>query len=202
MTQIALPLAKGDDIGPESIVVGSANQAAVDALTQPDGWPYRTAILTGPPRSGKSLLARWFAENGGDVVDDADALEEDGLFHRWNRAQQDGVPLLLIASDENWEIALPDLRSRLEAALHLEIGVPDDEMVGALIAAHAAHRNLTLSDDAHAYLTPRAERSFAAIEALVAAIDRISLERKVPATMSVWRDALEAVHGVAQTNLL
>ncbi len=202
MKQIALPLAKGDNHGPESIVVGSANQAAVDALSQPESWPYGTAILAGPPRSGKSLLARWFAVNGGDVVDDADRLEEDALFHRWNRAQQDGVPLLLIASGTNWEIALPDLRSRLGAALHLEIGVPDDEMVGALIDAHAVHRSLSLNDDARAYLTPRAERSFAAIEALVAAIDRISLERKVPATMSVWRDALEAVQGRAQPNLL
>ncbi|WP_336985972.1 ATPase [Altererythrobacter aquiaggeris] len=201
MGQIALPLAKGD-AHPESIVVGSANQAAVEALAQPDGWPYRTAILTGPSRSGKSLLARWFAANGGDVIDDADHLAEDVLFHRWNRTQQDGVPLLLTTRDESWQVALPDLRSRLGAALHLSISVPDDEMVGALIEAHAAHRGLALGDGARAYLTPRAERGFSAIESLVAAIDRISLERKVPATMSVWRDALEAVQGPAQPKLL
>ena len=39
------------------------------------------------------------------------------------------------------------------------------------------------------------------IEALVAAIDRISLERQTPATMSVWRAALEAVHGPEQQRL-
>jgi hypothetical protein len=37
---------------------------------------------------------------------------------------------------------------------------------------------------------------------VVAEIDRISLERKLPATMSVWRDALEAVQGPEQGRLL
>ena len=40
------------------------------------------------------------------------------------------------------------------------------------------------------------------LEKLVAAIDRISLERKVPATHSIWRAALEAVHGPEEPRLL
>ena len=207
MSQIALPLAvrRADD--PIRIVVGSANRAAADALADPSRWPYGTAILAGPPRSGKSLLARWFAGRGaenhqGEAIDDADRLDETELFHRWNRAQESGDPLLLVAGDEGWEIALPDLRSRLGAALHLEIGAPDDAMCGALIESHAEQRGLALGDGALNYLVPRVERSFAGIEALVAAIDRLSMERKVPATLSVWRDALEAVQGAEQPRLL
>ena len=41
----------------------------------------------------------------------------------------------------------------------------------------------------------------AALEKLVATIDQISLERAVPATMSVWRAALEAVEGPEQKRL-
>jgi hypothetical protein len=37
---------------------------------------------------------------------------------------------------------------------------------------------------------------------VVAAIDRISLERQAPATLSIWRDALEAVQGPEQGRLL
>ena len=37
---------------------------------------------------------------------------------------------------------------------------------------------------------------------VVDAIDRLSLERKVPATQSVWRDALESVQGAEQPRLL
>ncbi|WP_336980431.1 HdaA/DnaA family protein [Altererythrobacter fulvus] len=202
MSQIALPLRGGPGAGPARIVVGNANAPVFDALAAPQNWPFRTAILTGPPRSGKSLIARWFAEQSGEAVDDADRIDETELFHRWNRAQESGTPLLLIAGQEGWEIALPDLRSRLGAALHLELDQPDDDMAAALILAHAEQRGLVLGEGATTYLVPRAERSFAGIERLVAAIDRISLERKQPATLSIWRDALEAVVGAEQPRLL
>ncbi len=203
MDQIALPLTvrRADD--PGRIVVGNANRSAIDALSDPATWPYGTAILAGPPRSGKSLLARWKAGEGEvEIIDGADSVDETELFHRWNRAQESGRPLLLVSDRDPWEIALPDLRSRLGAALHLEIGVPDDEMIGALIEAHAESRGLALADAAPTYLVPRLERSFTAIEHVVAAIDRLSLERKVPPTLSVWRDALEAVQGAEQPRLL
>ena len=67
MSQIALPLAPGGS-GPARIVIGPANAHIAAALAAPETWPYRTAILTGPPRSGKSLLARWFAQNGGSEL--------------------------------------------------------------------------------------------------------------------------------------
>jgi hypothetical protein len=41
-----------------------------------------------------------------------------------------------------------------------------------------------------------------AAEALVAAIDRISMERKAPPTLSIWRDALEELTGERQPRLL
>ena len=202
MSQIALPL--GPRSGDESatIVLGSANRHVAEALQEPARWPFRTAVLLGPERSGKSLFARWFAQSGqGEAIDGADALDETELFHRWNRAQEVGRPLLLVGNAPGWEIALPDLRSRLGAALHLEIATPDDDMVVALIESHAAQRGLALGEGALTYLVPRAERSFAGIERLVGTIDRLSMERKVPATMSVWRDALDAVSGPEQGKL-
>jgi len=202
-SQIALPLAQGLAAEPASIVVGNANARIIEALAEPGAWPFGTAILMGPPRSGKSLIGRWFAgARKGAVIDGADTVDETELFHRWNRAQQDGEKLLLIADGEGWEIALPDLKSRLGAALHVEIGTPDDAMLGELILSHAARRGLVLGEDALTYLVPRATRSFAAIEKLVGHIDRLSLERKVAPTLGIWRDALEAVQGPEQARLL
>lgn len=197
--QIALPLAAGPGAGPRRIVVGSANAAAIDALAAAQSWPYRTAILFGPPRAGKSLLARWFAEShGGAAIDDAETMDETALFHRWNRAQEAGQPLLIVcnrAEEEGWTIALPDLASRLGAALRLTIGAPDDAMLAELIALHAEGRGLALGPDASAYLVPRCMRSHLGVERLVAAIDRISLERKQPPTLAIWREALDEIAG-------
>lgn len=202
MSQIVLPLSPASS-APPRIVVGNANARAAEALAAPETWPFRTAVLLGPPRSGKSLLARWFAEqSGGEAIDDAHRLDETALFHRWNRAQEAGAPLLVVGGEPPWRIALPDLRSRLGAALQLEIGTPDEAMAEDLLLAMAGQRGLALGAEAAAYLVPRAGRSFADLEKLVAAIDRISLERKVPATHSIWRAALEAVHGPEEPRLL
>lgn len=205
-SQIALPLLPAGEGDASRIVVGNANLHVIEALKAPESWPFRTAVLTGPPRSGKSLIGRWANANGVMVIDGADALEESQVFHLWNAVQQGGSragePLLLIADATPWEIALPDLKSRLGGSLQLAIGEPDDAMAAQLIDAHAEMRRLTLAEGAADYLGPRTHRSFADIEALVAAIDRISLERQVPATMSVWRAALEALHGPPQAKLL
>lgn len=203
MSQIALPLAAGPSTDPARIVAGPANRAAIEAMAAPEAWPYRTAILTGPPCSGKSLLARWFEQQGkGDAVDDADRMDETELFHRWNRAQESGTPLLLTASSGGWQIGLADLASRMGAALALEIGEPGDEMVPALLESHAAQRGIVLSEGMIAYLAARVERSFAGIERIVALIDRLSLERKQPVTLGTCRDALASIMGPEQPRLL
>ena len=202
MSQIALPLDLRVGSDPERIVIGNANLAVYEALSDPSRWPFHTAVLTGPPRSGKSLLGKWARGQGVTVIDGADAQEEDALFHRWNAVQESGNPLLLISDSQPWEIALPDLRSRLGGSLQLEIGTPDDEMVAQLLDSLAQQRGLSLPEGAAAYLVPRVERSFAGIEKLVAAIDRLSLERKAAPTMSIWRDALDQVQGPEQARLL
>ncbi len=212
-SQIALPLAARAPAGAQRIVVGSANAAVIEALQTPERWPFHVGVLIGPPRSGKTVLGRWAQSLHGagqfDVIDDAETLDETALFHRWNAVQQggsrEGGALLVIANADpdhgGWRIALPDLASRIGGSMQLEIGAPDDEMAGELILAHAQQRGLILAEGASDYLVPRTTRSFAAIEALVAAIDRISLERQTPATMSVWRAALEALHGPEQQRL-
>lgn len=204
MRQIPLPLSPASD-SPPRIVVGNANAPVLDALSEPGNWPFRTALLTGPARSGKSLLARWFVESGaGDAIDDAETVDEDQVFHRWNRAQESGRPLLIVSNrlrgsgEGCWQVKLPDLNSRLGAALDLQIGEPDDEMLAALMEVHAETRGLVLDHFATDYLVPRCERSHLGVERLVEAIDRLSLERKQAPTMAIWRDALNETKGGAQ----
>ena len=204
MSQIALPLGAGQD-RPLQLAVGNDNQAVIDALQVCRSWPFRTAVLSGPPRSGKSLIAQLFAHSGtGEAIDDAGQLDETELFHRWNRAQETETPLLLVraSSEGEWAIALPDLASRIGAALVLTIGTPDDAQLRDLIAAHAQQRGLALGPDAAEYLVPRCERSHLGVERLVATIDRLSLERKVAPTQGIWREALEDLHGPAEPRLL
>lgn len=204
MSQIALPLDPGSGAAPARIIVGNANAAVLAAFEQTETWPFRTAVLSGPPRSGKSLLARWFSESGrGLAIDGANRVDESELFHRWNRAQEERKPLLLVndGADAGWRIALPDLGSRVGAALRLEIDAPDAAMLAELIALHAERRGLVLDESATTYLVARCERSHIGVERLVATIDRLSLERKHAPTMSIWRDALDELFGQSGSGL-
>ena len=212
-SQIALPLGSASATTSQRLVIGNANAHVIEALADPASWPYHVAVLTGPPRSGKSLIGQWAAQQTAAmpvaVIDNAEKSDETELFHRWNAVQETGKhsaeALLLIvnsgAGDAGWHIALPDLASRIGGSLHLAIAEPDDAMAAQLIEQWAAQRRLSLPHGAVEYLVPRATRSYAALEALVATIDRISLERQTPATMSVWRAALEALQGPEQQAL-
>ena len=179
--QIALPLdwsAGGANDGP--LIVGTSNADAVRYLRHVATWPVRTAVLTGPRGSGRSLIGRLFArETGGRVIDGPGSVSEEEIFHAWNAAQSSGTPLLIIADapPADWTIALPDLRSRLAAVPVLTIGEPDDCLARDLIEALFAQRGIAIAPEVPSYIVPRMERSYAMIHRIVAALDAASLEK-------------------------
>jgi hypothetical protein len=178
VNQIALPLdwpvADGDD----DFLIGEANAHAFDHLKRWSVWPVPITLLTGPRRSGRSLLGRIFVrKTGGRLFDNAERHDEELLFHAWNEAQERRRPLLLIAEEAppGWEIRLPDLRSRLTATPQVRIEQPDDALVASLIAKSLADRGLVVSPDITDYLVPRIERSYLAVQQVVDVIDRAML---------------------------
>ena len=136
MSQISLPFEGHEGRGEGDFFFSDPNRVAVAYLERWRDWPLSIAVLTGPPRSGRSTLARQFARmSGGDVIDDAHEgdrpLDDHRLFHAWNAAQTEHRPLLLVgqAPPATWPVTLPDLRSRLAAVPHVGIDAPDDMRV-------------------------------------------------------------------------
>ena len=150
MKQIALPF---DELNPERtddcLIVTPSNAVAFAALGNSANWPGHCALLLGPARSGKSLMARYFAVQGGKVIDDADLLSAEDLFHQWNAAKNSGEALLLVSGrgPGEWNIELPDLRSRLGAAQLLEIGALDDELAEQLLLKFLRDRGTSIGPE-------------------------------------------------------
>lgn len=192
--QIALPLdwsAGGVNDGP--LIVGASNADAVRYLQHVATWPVRTAVLTGPARSGRSLMGRLFArETGGRVIDGHASVNEEAMFHAWNAAQASGTPLLIIADapPETWGTQLPDLVSRLRAVPVLRIGEPDDCLARDLIEALFAQRGVAIAADVPPYIVPRMERSYAMIHRVVAALDAASLAQGRRVGIRLTRETL------------
>jgi hypothetical protein len=192
--QIALPLdwsAGGVNDGP--LIVGTSNADAVRYLRHVSTWPVRTAVLTGPRGSGRSLMGRLFTrETGGRVIDGHDSVSEEEIFHAWNAAQTSRKPLLIIANapPADWHVALPDLASRLRAVPVLTIGDPDDCLARDLIDALFAQRGVALAPGVASYIVPRMERSYAMIHRIVAALDAASLEKGGGISIRLTRETL------------
>lgn len=194
--QIALPLDWPQARAAERFIASEANQAALEHLARWTMWPVKATIITGPRRSGRSLLARTYVEKvGGRLFDDAQRHDEEALFHAWNAAQDSGKPLILVADDAPpaWEVALPDLRTRLAVTPVAHIEQPDDNLFAALLKLHFEDRGLHLAEEACKFLSARIERSYFAAERIVEAIDRFAIAERARLTIPTIRRALEHV---------
>ena len=182
--------------------VSEANAAAFVLVTHPDSWPERKLVLSGPAGSGKSHLAKVFATQAGAQIIAASALTDEAihpdtaiviedievlsdaaettLFHLHNHLATARMPLLITAQSvpAQWDIALPDLASRMQATTPTTIGDPDDDLLTAVIMKLFADRQIMPAPKLPSYLAARIERSFTAAAAIVAAIDAAALKQK------------------------
>jgi Bacterial dnaA protein len=188
MKQIALPLDKLRSSGVSSLIITASNAQIIYALANACDWPGRCAILCGPARCGKSLMALYSTTiSGGVVIDNAESAGEEKLFNAWNRAQENTQPLLLVSQFQppQWQITLADLRSRLASALLLNVPPPDDELVAQLMQKHLADRGTVIGSEALAYVTKRAERSYGAIEKFARDANALALAENSAINLSI-----------------
>ena len=193
MAQIALPLDWPVADADEDFLISDSNKAAFEHLKRWPTWPVMASLVTGPRKSGRSLLGRIFVrKTGGRLYDDCERHDEEELFHAWNHALASRRPLLMIAAARPpaWRIALPDLRSRLAATPRVAIGLPDDRLIGDLIVKLLGDRGIALPPELPAFLVPRIERSYVAVQRVVEALDRASLSHHRRMTIAMARRAL------------
>jgi hypothetical protein len=191
--QIALPLDWPQNEGDARFIASEANREAFEHFRKWSMWPVKATILTGPRRSGRSLLARSFVERvGGRLFDDAESRDEEELFHAWNQAQDSGRPLVMIADEAPpaWSPALPDLRTRLAITPVMSIGHPDDALFAALIQLHFADRGLHIPADALRFMTERLHRDYWTAERAVEAVDRFAIAERARLSLPTVRRAL------------
>lgn len=214
--QLVFELASRPAQGRGDFLVSTCNQTAVQLIDLFPDWPDLILTLIGPARSGKTHLANVLKTHcdvvsiqrinltDGDVPDlcahdliileDAEAGgDEAAFFHLINYARETNTHVLVSArsSPARWSIALPDLKSRL-AQLHIvELLDPDDELMGGLLFKHFSDRQLRPDSNVIPYILSRIERSFDAVDQVVAAIDQLSLAKKARISRNVAKQVLE-----------
>ena len=191
--QIALPLDWPQSDGDARFVVSGANQEAFDHFRKWSLWPVKATILTGPRRSGRTLLARSFVERvGGRLFDEAEQRNEEELFHAWNQAQDSGRPLVMVVDEPPpaWAPMLPDLKTRLAVTPVVRIDHPDDTLFAAIIQLHFADRGLHVPFEALRFMSERLHRDYWTAERAVEAIDRFAISERARVSLPTVRRAL------------
>jgi hypothetical protein len=190
--QIALPLDWPQSGDERRFILSDANREAFEHFRHWSMWPVRATVLTGPRRSGRSLLARGFVDRvGGRLFDDAERHDEEELFHAWNQAQETGRPLIMVVDDsDGWSVQLPDLKTRLAVTPVARIHQPDDALFAALIELLFADRGLHIPAEALRFITGRVHRDYLTIEQVVEAIDRFAIAERARLSLPTVRRAL------------
>ena len=191
--QIALPLDWPQSDGDARFIISFANREAFEHFRKFSLWPVKATILTGPRRSGRTLLARSFVERvGGRLFDEADRRDEEELFHAWNQAQDSGRPLVMVSDDvpPAWAPRLPDLKTRLAITPVTRIEHPDDDLFAALIQLHFADRGLHVPADALRFMSDRLQRDYWTVERAVETVDRYAIAERARVSLPTIRRAL------------
>jgi len=220
--QLPLPLGFRPALGRGDFLVSASNADAVAWIDRWPEWPHPHLIIHGAEGCGKSHLAHVFMEKSGAVsigapdeallgqlAHEARAVVFEGaegvagnaeaerfLFHLMNLQRENKSWLLLLAAKPpaQWNVALPDLRSRLLAAQVAAILPPDDALLAGILAKLFADRHISVEADVVDYLLPRMERSFASARMLAERLDAASLSKSRPITIPLAREVLAGMN--------
>lgn len=203
-SQLILELPHVPAFGGEDFFVSASNEKALKLVASWPDWTGPVCIIAGPEGCGKTHLVNvWRARSGAmaypaaaigeaiaavleapvpvaiEDIDDG-RLDEHAAFHLLNLARERGFDVLITgrAPPGMWDIALPDLRSRLRSAALVCIEEPDDALLRAVLVKLFADRQLTVSPEVIDYIMTRMERSMGAAEEVVDALDKAALAER------------------------
>lgn len=213
--QLPLKLPVENAVSRDDLIVGAGNLLATEIIDAWPGWPGRVVVLSGPPGSGKSHLAQIWGRRAearicttGElsrlapevhthlVLEDVGpaGFDERAMFHLLNHMRAQSLDCLITSRflPAEWNIGLPDLKSRISAAQLVLLRQPDDEMLHMVMFKLFADRQLAPEAGVVGYLCARMERSMQAARLLVEEIDREALARGKRITRAIAASALKA----------
>lgn len=186
----------------EDFWVSDSNRAAVAWIDRWPEWPRHCLIVHGPAGCGKTHLGHVLTQatqGRATIVENIDTLlaapgAQENLFHLLNRADA-AHPVLMTSTlpPAGLDVALADLQSRLLAAPAVAVGAPDEQLMAVVMAKLFSDRQIYVTQDVVQFILLRSERSFAALRALVEALDRAALAQKRRVTVPLVREVMQGM---------
>jgi len=187
-----------------TFLLNQSNEEAVSWLRKPSKWQMPILAVIGMSGSGKSHLLDAFVtehsarklqrdipipigECRGQFValDDAQQWSEESLFILMNMALNGDIPNLLLTdrhSPSDWDIRLPDLRSRLKNIPVVRLAAPNEDLLEPIIKTLFSEQGRQIDSNVVEYILVHCARDISSLEADIEHIERTARAQKADVT--------------------
>ena len=200
----------------EDFYVSSSNEEAYDFINSWPKWIKRIANIFGPSGSGKSHLVSMLKNKTQCLQIESNKLNEkiffefktkevliienlnenipeELFFSLWNIALQDNKYLLITSTKpiSLYKFKLRDLMSRVTSSLIIGINLPNDNLIGVILAKNFSDKQIKVDKKHIDYIIKRIDRSYEKISQFILTLDKYSLTKGSPFGLKLIKEVLK-----------
>jgi chromosomal replication initiation ATPase DnaA len=202
----------------EDFYVSSSNKEAYDFINSWPKWYKRIVNVFGPSGSGKTHIASILKSKTSILevealdLDDKiffkyktkealiieninESVSEELLFSIWNTALQDNKYLLItsLRPINSYKFLLPDLKSRANSCISIGIKLPNDDLIGVILAKNFSDKQIKVEKKQIDYIIKRIDRSYENISRFISILDKYSLKKGNPINLKLIKEVLKMI---------
>jgi len=202
----------------EDFYVSPSNQAAYDFINSWPKWIKKIANIFGPPGSGKTHISSILKNktsaleiSSGELDDKIffefktkealilenlnEKIPENLLFSLWNIALQDNKYLLITSKKpiSTYKFKMTDLKSRVNSCISIGIKLPNDNLIGVIIAKNFSDKQIYIEKKQIDYIIKRIDRSYEKISKFISFLDKYSLKKGTPISLKLIKEVLKMI---------
>ena len=202
----------------EDFYVSSSNQEAYDFINSWPKWFNKIVNIYGPLGSGKTHLATILKKKTSTLYLKTEQLNdntyfdfktkealiienlnekiyENVLFSLWNLAIQDNKYLLItsVKPINLYKFKLPDLQSRIASCFKVGINLPNDDLIGVILAKNFSDKQVAIEKKHIDYIIKRIDRSYEKISQFISLLDKYSLKKGSPFSFKLIKEVLKMI---------
>ena len=197
----------------QDFYVSSSNHEAFKTIDSWPKWIKRTVNIYGPSGSGKSHLSSKktislkvkyseFSEKTFEnfktkevlIIEDFinDGKKEELLYSLHDNVDRFNKYLLFTSAApmNSMKFKLPDLKSRISSCNIIEIKLPDDNLVEAILSKRLSDKQIIIDKKYMKYAIKRIERSYENLSKFIHMLDKLSLKSGKSINFKVLREVL------------